>query len=142
MPRRPAISAAVRRRIVEIDGRRCAYCRSPMVVGIPMVIEHILPLVAGGTSTPENLCLSCYRCNEFKGPRTDAPDPRDGRIARLFHPRREQWREHFAWRDDGVTVRGLTPSGRATIRLLQLNSDWIVQARRIWVLVGLQPPPE
>jgi hypothetical protein len=26
-----------------------------------MVVEHIIPLVAGGTSAAENLCLSCYR---------------------------------------------------------------------------------
>ena len=41
-----------------------------------------------------------------------------------------------------MTIEGLTPTGRATIALPQLNSDWLVQARRIWVLVGLQPPLE
>jgi 5-methylcytosine-specific restriction endonuclease McrA len=41
-----------------------------MLVGIPMVVDHIVPLAAGGSSTSENLCLACYRCNEFKGPRT------------------------------------------------------------------------
>jgi hypothetical protein len=111
-----------------------------MVVGIPMVVEHIVPLAASGVSIAENLCLSCYRCNEFKGSRQDAPDPSDGQIVPLFHPRQQQWSEHFAWENDDVTVRGLTPSGRATIDLLHLNSDWIVQARRIWMLVGLQPP--
>ena len=83
-----------------------------MVVGIPMVVEHIIPLVAGGISAAENLCLSCYRCNGFKGPRQDARDPYDGQIVPLFHPRRQHWREHFAWSNDGVTVSGLTPSGR------------------------------
>ena len=49
-----------------------------MLVGIPMVVDHIIPLVAGCSSTLENLCLACYRCNEFKGSRTEAPDPHDG----------------------------------------------------------------
>ncbi|MGH2387195.1 MAG: HNH endonuclease [Chloroflexota bacterium] len=142
MARRPTTPAAVRRRIEDLDGQRCAYCRGPMVVGIPMVIEHIVPLVGGGASTVDNLCLSCYRCNEFKGPRQQALDPQTGRMFTLFHPRRQRWAEHFTWEDDNVTVRGLTPSGRATLALLRLNSPWLVQARRIWILVGLQPPLE
>ncbi len=107
-----------------------------------MVIEHITPLVVGGASTADNLCLSCYRCNEFKGPRQEAPDPHDGQTAPLFHPRQQQWAEHFTWVDNDAMLAGLTPTGRVTIELLHLNSDWIVQARRIWVLVGLQPPLE
>lgn len=125
-----------------MDGSRCAYCRSPLVVGIPMVVEHIVPLVAGGTSAGDNLCLSCYRCNEFKGARQEATDPDDGQVVALFHPRTQRWSDHFAWNDDGVTIIGRTPCGRATIALLHLNNDWIVQARRIWMRVGLQPPLE
>ena len=116
--------------------------RGPSIVGIPMVIEHVVPLVAGGASIADNLCLSCYRCNEFKGPRRQATDPHDGQLVHVFHPRQQRWGDHFAWAADGVTVRGLTPTGRATVELLHLNSDWLVQARRIWVLVGLQPPLE
>lgn len=125
---------------MEREGERCAYCRSPMIVGIPMVIEHIIPLVAGGASTPDNLCLSCYRCNEFKGSRTEAADPYDGQITLLFHPRRQRWRDHFAWYEHGAMLRGLTPCGRTTVEMLHLNNDWIVQARRIWMLIGLHPP--
>lgn len=112
------------------------------MVGIPMVVEHIVPLVAGGAATMDNLCLSCYRCNEFKGPRQQATDPHDGQTAPLFHPRQQRWGDHFCWLDDSVTIGGLTPTGRATVALLQLNSDWLIQARRIWLLVGLQPPLE
>ena len=140
MPRRPRISATVRRQVSELDGQRCAYCRSPMAVGIPMVVEHIIPLVAHGPSTIDNICLACYRCNEFKGPRTEAPDPYDGQINLLFHPRQQQWRDHFAWSEDGGMILGLTPCGRTTIEVLRLNNDWIVQARRIWMQVGLHPP--
>jgi hypothetical protein len=142
MARRPTVPARVRQRIEDLDGHRCAYCRSPLVVGIPMVVEHIIPLVAGGASTVDNLCLSCYRCNEFKGPRQEGRDAETAQTVALFHPRRQQWTEHFAWDDGGATVRGLTPCGRATVTLLRLNSPWLVQARRIWMLVGLQPPLE
>lgn len=54
----------------------------------------------------------------------------------------QRWTEHFSWEDDHVTIRGLTPAGRATLTLLRLNNPWLVQARRIWILVGLQPPLE
>ena len=142
MPRRRRISAAVRRLITERDTQCCAYCRSPMIVGIPMVIEPIIPLVSGGSSTPDNLCLACYRCNEFKGSRIEAADPRDGKLTLFFHPRLQRWSEHFVWRGNGDTLEGLTSCGRTTIEALRLNNDWIVQARRLWMLVGLHPPLE
>ena len=134
MPRRRRISAAVRRQITERDTQRCAYCRSPMV------IEHIIPLVSGGSSTPDNLCLDCYRCNEFKGSRIEAADPRGGKLTLFFHSRLQRWSEHFAWREHGDTMAGLTSCGRTTIEALRLNNDWIVQARRLWMLGGLSAP--
>ena len=113
-----------------------------MIVGIPMVIEHIIPLVSGGSSTPDNLCLACYRCNELKGSRTEAADPIDGKLTLFFHPRLQRWSEQFAWHEHGDTMNGLTSCGRTTIEALRLNNDWIVQARRLWMLVGLHPPLE
>jgi hypothetical protein len=142
MPRRPRISAAVRRQITERDTQRCAYCRSAMIVGIPRVIEHIIPLVSGGTSTPDNLCLACYRCNEFKGSRIEAADAIDGKLTLFSHPRLQRRSEHFAWREHGDAMDELTSCGRTTIEALHLNNDWIVQTRRLWVLVGLHPPLE
>jgi hypothetical protein len=140
MPRRPAIPAALRRQIMAMDGGCCAYCGAPTVVGIPLVIEHITPLVAGSTSTVENLSLSCYRCNGFKGPRTEARDPMTGLAAPLFHPRHQRWAEHLAWDDEGSRVLGVTECGRATVGMLRLNNEWLVQARRIWVVIGIHPP--
>ncbi|MDB5059830.1 MAG: endonuclease [Chloroflexi bacterium] len=107
-----------------------------------MVVEHIVPLIGGGSSAEDNLCISCYRCNEFKGPRQLAPDALTDQSVALFHPRRQRWTEHFSWEADSVRIRGLTPCGRATLALLRLNNSSLVQARRIWILVGLQPPLE
>jgi hypothetical protein len=39
----------------------------------------------------------------------------------LFHPRRDAWPEHFAWR--GTLIVGQTAIGRATVQLLAMN-DW------------------
>ena len=107
-----------------------------------MVIEHIISLVKEGSSTPDNLCLACDRGNEFTGSRIEAADPRDGKLALFFHPRLQRWSEHFVWGGNGDTMDGLTSCGRTTIEALRLNNDWIVQARRLWMLVGLHPPLE
>jgi len=45
----------------------------------------------------------------------------------LFHPRRDRWDEHFEWR--GPIVVGLTPGGRATILVLDMNDGDIVEIR-------------
>lgn len=142
MARRPRLATALRRQVIAREGQRCAYCRNPMLVGVPMVVDHVIPLAAGGTSSLDNLCLACYRCNEFKGSRTEAMDPNEGQQTPLFHPRQQQWHDHFAWHLDSETLLGLTPCGRVTIDTLRLNNDWIVQARRIWMRVGLHPPLE
>ena len=107
-----------------------------------MVLEHVVPVSQGGASDADNLCLACYRCNEFKGARTKASDPMDGRIVPLFNPCSQAWSEHFAWGQDGLSVTGLTACGRATVEALRLNSDWLARARRIWILAGLHPPLE
>jgi hypothetical protein len=94
-----------------------------MIVGIPMDIEHIIALVSGNSSTPSNLCLACYRCNEFKGSRTEAADPIDGKLTLFFHPCLQRWSEHFTWSEHGDTMNGLTSCRRTTIEALRLNND-------------------
>jgi hypothetical protein len=113
-----------------------------MIVGIPMVIAPIIPLVSGGSSTPDHRCLACDRGNEFKGSRTEAAGLIDGNLTVFFHPRLPRWSEHFAWHEHGATTAGLMSCGRTTIEALRLNNDGIMQARRLWILVGLPPPLE
>jgi HNH endonuclease len=103
-----------------------------------MVVDYILPLAAGGSSRLENLCLACYRCNEFKGSRTEGPDPTGGQMTSLFHPRRDAWTTHVAWQADHVTPAGLR-SGPRTIVALLLNEAWMVEARQLWRVLGLHP---
>jgi HNH endonuclease len=124
-------------------GNRCGYCRtSVLVTGQPLTVEHIIPLARGGSSQEDNLWLSCRRCNEHKGIQIDGIDPDTGERVPVFHPRRQAWREHFAWSGDGTQIIGLTPCGRATVLALKLNNDDMVAARRLWVSVGWHPPDE
>jgi hypothetical protein len=38
----------------------------------------------------------------------------------LFNPRQDRWEEHF--NVNGLIIVGLTPKGRATVWLLQMNA--------------------
>lgn len=109
---------------------------------MPMVMEHIIPLSLGGETILSNLALSCYRCNEFKGNRVRAIDSESSTTVLLFNPSRQSWLEHFAWSEDGLCVIGKTASGRATVDALRLNNDWLVTARKIWIIAGVHPPLE
>ena len=110
---------------------RCEYCRTPLAFSVVenFDVEHIRPIVAGGETTLENLALSCPGCNDAKGILVDAIDPVSDTICPLFHPRSDRWNEHFAWTDDGATLEGKTPTGRATLVALRLNRAGLVN---IW----------
>jgi 5-methylcytosine-specific restriction endonuclease McrA len=46
-------------------------------------MEHILPRSLGGTDDRVNLAAACYRCNEFKGAKTEAVDPAIQQLVQL-----------------------------------------------------------
>ncbi|GAK60790.1 HNH endonuclease domain protein [Candidatus Vecturithrix granuli] len=116
------IPASLRQQILSLDARRCAYCQSPQaLMGVTFEIEHIIPISAGGSTSLENLCLSCPTCNRYKATRIAAQDPESHIEVSLFHPRRQNWTTHFAWSSDMTRVIGLTPNGRATIELFHIN---------------------
>jgi hypothetical protein len=63
-------------------------------------------------------------------------DPDTQETAALFHPRRQRWTAHFAWK--GAHITGLTATGRASIRALDLNHP--LRVRDAEALFGLFPP--
>jgi len=138
---RPYLSAELERQVLMDAGHRCGYCQSDEILtGIPLSIEHIVPVAADGPTVRENLWRSCRPCNERKGVQTHANDPEMYESVPLYNPRSQPWNTHFAWCVDGVQILGLTPIGRATIAALQLNRPLLVSARRRWVLAGWHPP--
>lgn len=136
-----AISDKVRQQICATANYRCEYCKtSSKLTGMPLVMDHILPQVAGGSDEPENIAAACYRCNEFKGSKTHAPDPATSTLVPLFNPRQQSWTEHFSWANGGTHIVGLTPTGRATVIALRLNNDYVVEARALWIESNWHPP--
>ncbi len=94
-----------------------------------MAVKH------GGQAAPENLALSCSLCNKHKGSDIASVDPATGQVQRLFDPRRDKWRDHFALKGGEVVAR--TAVGRATVRLLQWNRLERVKERELLVAAGL-----
>ena len=139
----PYVAAELHRQVAEDAGHRCGYCLSDeLLTGVPLTIEHIVPVAKAGETERNNLWLACRPCNEYKGAETHAQDPETGESTPLFNPRQQAWAEHFAWSKDGTLVVGLTPTGRATVAALQLNRALLVRARRRWVSAGWHPPAE
>lgn len=111
-----------KRDVRERAGTRCEYCqliesRSPLA---RLQIEHIRPRKHGGSDAMANLALACIDCNLRKGANLTGIDPLSGAITELFNPRLQVWADHFAW--DGHNILGLSPTGRATVNCLNLNS--------------------
>lgn len=137
----PKIARAVREFVRQRVQDRCEYCVSPTwLTGQLHEIDHILPRALGGDSNPENLCLACASCNGQKRDYVEAQDPLTGETVALFHPRKHEWKSHFEWSADGLTILGRTAIGRATVILLAMNHSLIVSARSFWVDLGVHPP--
>lgn len=90
-------------------------------------IEHIVATQHRGTDEIDNLALACHRCNAYKGPNLSSVDAKTNQVVSLFHPRRQRWQEHFKQIEG--QVHGLTPTGRATVQLLQMNAPCRVELR-------------
>ena len=133
-----AVPAPLRLAVRQRAQGRCEYCliheEDFLFAHEP---DHIIATQHGGPTTEENLALACADCNRRKGPNLSSVDPDSNAIVRLFHPRRDRWAEHFAL--DGQRIVGLTPAGRATVFLLQLNSDERTRMRRRLRRAGRYP---
>jgi hypothetical protein len=106
-------------------------------------IEHIYPLAQGGSSTEENLWLACPLCNRYKGDKVSGIDSETGVELPLFNPRTQNWFAHFKWTEDGLSIVGITPTGRSIVSALRLNDDPdAVLIRSYWVQAGWYPPTE
>ena len=122
------MDAALRELVRQRAGNRCEYCRLHQEHSIfKLQLEHIVAQKHGGDNDPANLALACDRCNLHKGSDLTGIDPVSQGIVPLFHPRNDSWHEHFALED--LFIVGLTPVGRTTVRVLNMNTPRRVRLR-------------
>ena len=136
-----SIPVAVREQVRRRAHYLCEYCHaSEQWQYSAFTMDHIVPLSQGGSRNVDNLALACFPCNRRKSDRQEIVDPETRSSVRLFHPRQDQWAEHFIWSRDGLSIIGRTAIGQATVEALELNRE---RARRLRVAdqeVGRHPP--
>jgi hypothetical protein len=115
------VDAALRRLVCQRAGDRCEYCGLHQSE-LPLVtfhVDHVIARQHGGTDDESNRSLCCHWCNFKKGPNLSTRI--DGQTVTLFNPRTQIWADHFARQGDLIV--GLTPIGRGTVRLLDMNDE-------------------
>ena len=105
-------------------------------------IDHIFPAVFGGSDDVENLALACQGCNNFKYTKLEAIDSETDTFFPLFNPRKEKWIDNFQWNDHFTVIIGITPVGRATVKILQMNRDILINQRIVYRAYGIHPPKQ
>jgi hypothetical protein len=137
------VTAQQKQIVIERSHGCCEYCRSQVRFATQSFsVEHIIPKSQGGTSNLDNLALSCQGCNNHKYDKIQGLDPISGEQVLLYHPRQENWSDHFTWSNDFTEIIGLTSTGRATIAVLQLNRVGLVNLRRVLYAAKEHPPIE
>lgn len=132
-----AIQAQVRQRAAYL----CEYCHaSEQWQYVQFTVDHVIPLTLGGADDLDNLALACFHCNRQKSNHLTGIDPQSAAEVPLFNPRRERWQNHFIWSTYGLSIIGLTPTGRATVDALALNRERVMNIRAADLEVGRHPP--
>jgi len=91
-------------------------------------VEHIIPIKHRGTDTEDNLALACAQFNLAKSSNLSGIDDVTRQIVTLFNPRTADWFDHFEY--DGALIAGRTPTGRATVAVLNMNDIERLELRR------------
>ncbi len=130
------MDAELRHLVWQRAAYRCEYCHVPVDVSLlPFQIDHIIAEKHGGLTTPENLALSCERCNSHKGP--NIARYLEGTHVPLFNPRKDRWVDHFVW--NGPVLIGKTPVGKVTLEVLAINLPYRVALWAALIEEGILP---
>lgn len=128
MPARPTIPSALRTYVEKRARERCEYyLRHQDDSAVTHELDHIIARKHGGKTEADNLALACLFCNRNKGADLTSVDPASGLTVPLFNPRTHIWKDHFEL--IGARIVGVTPIGRATVRLLRFNDPLRVSER-------------
>ena len=124
-----SMDVASQRLVRSRANNRCEYCHLQQNAApfLRFHIEHIYAKQHVQDDSLDNLALACPDCNRYKGPNLTTLDPQTRDIVVLFHPRQDNWDDHFEFQ--GFFIRGITSVGIATERLLKFNLDERMEMR-------------
>lgn len=127
----------LRKDMYEKQNKLCAFCRVHVPLAcVPMHREHI---VYKGKHPqwmflPENLCIACPNCNEFKGTTEVLVDsgartyPKSGDGFKIIHPLYDKYSDHIEL-VGGILYRGKTVKGKFTIDTCHLYRVELAEER-------------
>lgn len=119
------------------QNKRCAYCRIHVPIGcVPMQRDHIVYKNAHPqwTFLPENLCVSCFWCNDWKGTTETLVDPQTtvypkvSEGFKIIHPLYDKYSEHIDL-IGGILYHGRTDKGIFTIETCHLYRVELAEER-------------
>jgi hypothetical protein len=132
---------SLRKQVELRAGGRYEYCQLPgELTSKPFQVDHIIAEKHDGPTSLDNLAWTCLDCNSFKGPNLAGYDHDEKQTIRLFHPRLDEWSDHFEW--EGPTLRAKTAIGKVTIAVLRINLDYRVAVRNSLIREEEFPPRE
>jgi hypothetical protein len=133
------IDSVTRAQVIARAGNCCEYCQlSQDQYETTFHVDHVAASQHAPDDSFSNLAWTCPRCNRKKGSNLAGIDPVTHAVVLLFHPRKDSWYEHFRW--NGPVLVALTPTGRATLAVLDLNSGDRVRLRESLIAEGVFPP--
>ncbi len=86
MAKRKSTGKRLRFEVLKRDGFRCRYCGTTSMETM-LHVDHVVPVVDGGTDDPTNLAAACAACN---GGKSSVPL----NASQLHSPRPDSLREH------------------------------------------------
>jgi hypothetical protein len=101
----------------------------------------VSPKSSGGRTQLSNLALSCPGCNLAKSHRRVGVDS-TGKTQAIYNPRAYDaphlaWHLHFSLDRKSGRIVPRTPTGEATIQLLNVNDRLRIFARKLQIAAGL-----
>lgn len=130
------VPAPLRQQVIDRAGDRCEYCHYPQIAALlAFEMEHIIAEKHGGQTILANLALACPFCNRAKGSDLGSLDPETGQLTPFYHPREQQWTDHFRLVE--AQIEPLTAEGRVTAAILQFNHPERVAERQRLIAAGL-----
>ena len=97
-------------------------------------VDHVISRKHGGITDASNLAFSCARCNRAKGSDVGSIVATTGQYCRLFNPRIDLWRDHFAI--EGSQLAAKTDIALVTIKMLHLNDPERLAERATLQTIG------
>jgi HNH endonuclease len=117
----------------------CEYCRvSDIDSYYGFQVDHIISRKHDGNTQLPNLAYACPDCNRYKGTDLGTYIDNSLTLVRLFHPRLDDWHEHFETDNSGF-IDSKSDIGAATLKVLSINHpDRIIERKLLWQIGLLQ----